>query len=136
VFDLYAGSGALGIEAISRGAAAVVFVESDRVAARVIEQNVGALALAPVATVVVADALRWIEERTTTARPPDLVLVDPPYAVGSWDRLLSALARYPDVTVVAEAADPVEAAGWDVLNVKRHGGTVVSLLRPRGANTP
>jgi len=75
VLDLYAGSGAMGLEALSRGAASAVFVESDREACRTIERNLAKLKLAG-ARVVCEDALRFL---ATERRRYDLVLVDPPY---------------------------------------------------------
>jgi len=75
VLDLYAGSGAMGLEALSRGAASAVFVESDRDACRTIERNLAKLELAG-AGVVCDDALRFL---ATERRRYDLVLVDPPY---------------------------------------------------------
>ena len=131
VADLFAGSGALGIEARSRGAARAVFVESDRAAARVISDNLAALGLEGVGSVRVADAVTWVE--SSPGAPYDLILVDPPYGFDDWERLLAALVTFPVELVVAESDRPIEAEGWDVLSVKRHGGTVVSQLSPRGA---
>ena len=81
VLDLYAGSGAGGIEALSRGAASAVFVEKDPGAASVIEVNLRATSLAgPEVQVVRADAVAWLGRRSAAEAPFDLVLVDPPYA--------------------------------------------------------
>ncbi|MDQ3934812.1 MAG: 16S rRNA (guanine(966)-N(2))-methyltransferase RsmD [Actinomycetota bacterium] len=76
VLDLFAGSGALGIEALSRGAAAATFVERDRRAAEVVRENLRAIEAEQ--EVVVADALRWLGERAGEAAY-DLVFLDPPY---------------------------------------------------------
>jgi 16S rRNA (guanine966-N2)-methyltransferase len=75
VLDLYAGSGAMGLEALSRGASSAVFVESDRGACRTIERNLTKLGLTG-ARVVCEDALRFL---ATERAAYDLVLVDPPY---------------------------------------------------------
>lgn len=80
ILDLFAGSGAAGIEALSRGAAAATFVESDRGAVRVIEENLRRARLVDRARVVRADALRWLAADAATEAPWDLVLLDPPYA--------------------------------------------------------
>ena len=78
--DLFAGSGAAGIEALSRGAASATFVEKDQGAAAVIDANLKATALAgPRASVVRWDVVRWLGE-AHEAEQFDLVLVDPPYA--------------------------------------------------------
>ena len=80
VLDLFAGSGAGGIEALSRGAASAVFVEKDQGAAAVIDANLRAAGLAgPAATVIRWDVVRWLAEANVDAAF-DLVLVDPPYA--------------------------------------------------------
>lgn len=77
VLDLYAGSGALGLEAASRGARSVLLVESDRAAARVIQRNVDDLGLGGVASVRTDRVERLLRGRADTAY--DLVLLDPPY---------------------------------------------------------
>jgi 16S rRNA (guanine966-N2)-methyltransferase len=80
VLDLFAGSGAGGIEALSRGAASAIFVEKDQGAAAVIDTNLRAARLAgPNATVIRWDVVRWLAE-ANTGTAFDLVLVDPPYA--------------------------------------------------------
>jgi len=142
VADLFAGSGALGIEALSRGAASAVFVESSRRVARVITGNVTELGLAGRALVRPVTAERWLTERTQAAPqagpppPLDLVLVDPPYAWDGWEALLGGLAASGARLVIAESDRGVGAPGWDVVALKRHGGTVVTQLRPRGACRP
>ena len=129
VADLFAGSGALGIEALSRGAAHAQFVEHDRRAAAIISRNLDASAWPTAPTVHIATVERWVP-------PPvlDVVLADPPYAWDGWDGLLARLAMFPEVIVIAESDREVAADGWRVLAAKRHGGTVVTQLRPRGAN--
>ena len=93
VLDLFAGSGAVGLEALSRGAAHVVFVERSRSAARALKKNVGALRASEACTVVVADALAYV--RGQPALCCDLALADPPYGRGLADRLLSSYLRAP-----------------------------------------
>jgi 16S rRNA (guanine966-N2)-methyltransferase len=81
VLDLFAGSGAAGIEALSRGAASAVFVEKDAGVAAVIDANLRATSLAgPAAKVVRADAVTWLGRPSPPDPPFDLVIVDPPYA--------------------------------------------------------
>jgi 16S rRNA (guanine966-N2)-methyltransferase len=127
VADLFAGSGALGIEALSRGAAHVTFVDSDRQAIAVIDDNLSDLGMAGSrAAVVCTDAVRW----AATARPLDLVLCDPPYHFAQWPELLSRLAPIAGVAVL-ETGDPlVLGTGWDILREKHYGGTVVLVARP------
>jgi 16S rRNA (guanine966-N2)-methyltransferase len=97
VLDLFAGSGAGGIEALSRGAASAVFVEKDQGAAAVIDTNLRAAGLAgTTATVIRWDVVRWLAEANSDAAF-DLVLVDPPYAE------TELLARVLEMLGAAEA---------------------------------
>jgi 16S rRNA (guanine966-N2)-methyltransferase len=82
VLDLYAGSGAMGLEALSRGAARAVFVESDRDACRAIDRNLEKLRMTG-ATVLQRDALQVLAAEAAAGRRYDLVLVDPPYEMFS-----------------------------------------------------
>ena len=90
--DLFAGSGALGIEALSRGAAAAVFVERDAAAAAALRENLGALGLGPErAELRRADALAALRSAARRDEKYDLVFVDPPYGEASrWGPPLSA----------------------------------------------
>ncbi len=90
VLDLYAGSGALGLEALSRGAARVVFVEHEGDAVRAIERNLDTLKLS--ATVLRRDAIAALSGEASAGRKYDLVLVDPPYEM--YDDIQPQLARY------------------------------------------
>jgi 16S rRNA (guanine966-N2)-methyltransferase len=124
VADLFAGTGALGIEALSRGASAATFVEQDASALESIRVNLVSTGLYAKATVVPADALWWMR----TAAPVDLALVDPPYAFDDWPVLLEGLAA--GLAVLESDRELDVGPGWDVLKVKRYGGTVVTMARP------
>lgn len=106
VLDLFAGSGALGIEALSRGAREAVLVESDPAACRLIRENLEATRLEGRGRVVRADVLRFLAR--TTGEPFDLVFLDPPYGRGLafvarvLGKLASAAWIRPGGTVVAE----------------------------------
>ena len=122
--DLFAGTGALGIEAWSRGAAAATFVEQDRTAAATVRANLAALGFD--AEVVQADALRWLATGTADF---DVALLDPPYAFDGWDDLLE---RVPARLVVLETDRSIALGeGWVVLREKRYGDTVVTIARRR-----
>jgi len=86
VLDLFAGSGALGLEALSRGAATVVFVETDRDARRTIDRNLDKLRFTGV-RVLGVDATTVLAQEVAAGRKYDLVLVDPPYAMTDYDTL-------------------------------------------------
>jgi len=111
VLDLFAGSGALGIEALSRGAASAVFVENDREAQRTIERNLEKLRLTG-ARVVRGDALFTLAQETMAGAKYDLVLLDPPYDM--LEEIQPKLARHlpalltPDGVVVLETDARVE----------------------------
>jgi 16S rRNA (guanine966-N2)-methyltransferase len=115
VLDLYAGSGALGLEALSRGASAAVLVESDAGAARVCRTNVRTLGLADRADVVQTAVERYLARATGPASAvADLVLADPPYALDGLDDVLAALVRVlaPGGTVVVERAARAAPLRW------------------------
>jgi 16S rRNA (guanine966-N2)-methyltransferase len=125
VLDLFAGSGAMGIEALSRGAAAATFVDRDPKALAVVRANLDATGLAGPATVVRADAFRWLPG----AGRFDLAVLDPPYATddGSWAELLTTL----DAEVVVAESDrevPLPER-WGILRSRSYGGSVVVLAR-------
>ena len=106
VLDLFAGSGAMGLEALSRGAASATFVESDRVAAATIVRNLDKLALEG-ATVVRDDAARALSAEAARGRRYDLVLIDPPYRILAG--LLPMLGTYLPAVVAPEGLVVVES---------------------------
>ncbi len=122
VADLYAGSGAMGIEALSRGAAHCIFVERDRDALAALRHNLHALGIGDEARVVSSDVMAWVP----AMRHVDIVFADPPYDFDAWPALL-ALIHAP--TVVAEAGREVDAPdGWTQSRVRRYGRTTVTVL--------
>jgi 16S rRNA (guanine966-N2)-methyltransferase len=121
VVDLYAGSGALGIEALSRGAAHCTFVERDRNAVRAIDENIAALELRDRSRVLVGDSIA-IAPRLRA----DVVFADPPYGFDDWPRLLRAV--HGDLVVAEAAAEVPAPAGWEQGRVKRYGRTWVTFL--------
>jgi 16S rRNA (guanine966-N2)-methyltransferase len=90
VLDLFAGSGAMGLEALSRGARRCVFVESERAACKVVAENLAKLRLTG-ALVLCKDAFQALREERAAGRLHDLVFVDPPY--GAWPELEERLAE-------------------------------------------
>lgn len=131
VLDLYAGSGAVGLEALSRGATQVLLVESDRRAAQVIRGNIATLGLPGAA--VQARAVELLAAGTSPTSY-DVVLADPPYAIAAaaLAQVLVDLAAHgwlaPDAIVVVERdrrSDWTWPAGFEPIRDKRYGDTVL-----------
>jgi 16S rRNA (guanine966-N2)-methyltransferase len=127
VLDLFAGSGAMGLEALSRGAASAIFVESDREACRVINANLDKLRLR--ATVLCQDAVRTVAGER---RSFDLVLCDPPYDFDR-KRLVPHLARLlePDGVLVWETSgreDPPDVPGLAERTSRKYGSARLTLF--------
>jgi 16S rRNA (guanine966-N2)-methyltransferase len=133
VVDCFAGSGGLGIEALSRGARRVLFVERDPVTARLLEENLGRLRDAPETRVIVGDALVppvWLG----AAPPADLILADPPYGGGVAEAFLAALRPEEALRAGGRLALEHEAAiepggrGWVAATRRRYGSTGISIF--------
>jgi 16S rRNA (guanine966-N2)-methyltransferase len=127
VLDLFAGSGALGLEALSRGAASATFIESDREACRVINANLGKLDLH--ATVLCQDVVRALGSER---RRFDLVLCEPPYGYdrARLDRELARLVE-PDGVLVLETAgreDAPEVPGLEQRTSRKYGAARLTLF--------
>lgn len=126
--DLFAGSGALGVEALSRGADHATFVDHDAKALAVVRANLAATGLEADARVVRSDAQRFLDEE---AGHFDLALLDPPYRFSddAWSELLAALDA--DMAVLESDRTIVLGAHWDPIRLKRYGTTVVTFARHR-----
>ncbi len=147
VLDLFAGSGALGIEALSRGADRGVLVDRDRGAADACRTNLDATGLVERAQVVVRPVGAFLAGPVPGDAPFDLVCCDPPYDLGATelDEVLAGLARpgwvAPDARIVLErptrrrgsgepAAAPSFGPTWIVGWERRYGDTLLTVLRP------
>jgi 16S rRNA (guanine966-N2)-methyltransferase len=138
VLDLFAGAGSLGLEALSRGAASCVFVESDRRACASIRQNLEKTRLTG-GEVVAADAMRWVSRAPAGAF--ELIFADPPYAKREGERdftpeLLGSeglrQALTPGGIFVLEHLPGAELPlgdRWEIVRQKRYGATEVAFLR-------
>jgi 16S rRNA (guanine966-N2)-methyltransferase len=139
VLDLFAGTGGLGIEALSRGAVSCKFVETDRRACDSIRHNLEKTKLTG-GEVTCADALRWLE-RNAQAAAFDLVLADPPYARGEGERdfarelialaaIRTALAPGGIFILEHRPDEPLPlGTDWECTRDKRYGATAVAFLR-------
>lgn len=132
--DLFAGSGALGIEALSRGAAACIFLEQDRATAKLLLANLAALGLTQRGQVIAA-ALDAADSRLLAAGPFDLILADPPYGRGQVAALTGLCARpgllaAGGVLVIehAPAERPAARGGLALDDRRAYGQTEVSFL--------
>jgi 16S rRNA (guanine966-N2)-methyltransferase len=143
VMDLYAGSGAIGLEALSRGAAHALLVEADRKAAQVIKANIAALRL-PGAQLV-ADRVERVVGGGNPGAPYDVVVADPPYAVTD-DEVAAVLADLvgrnwlaEDAVVVVErskrAAEPAWPQGLERDRSRGYGEAVLWYARPSPTTT-
>jgi 16S rRNA (guanine966-N2)-methyltransferase len=132
VLDLFAGSGALGLEALSRGAASCLFVERDREAVRTIQANLEKLRFTG-ATVIDREVAATLREERKRARAYDLILVDPPY--GEWERHEPTLAEElpavlaPHGLAVLETDERVEPAlPLDLVTTRRYGSARITVF--------
>ncbi len=137
VLDAFAGSGALGLEAASRGARFVLFVDTDARARGVIRANVEALGLSGITKIWRRDATRM--GRCAPMKPFDVVFLDPPYGRGMGTAALRALAEggwMEDgalAVVEEEAHSPLEVPdGFELADRRRYGDTAVHFLLHRG----
>lgn len=135
VLDLFAGSGALGIEALSRGAAHVTFIDVAKPALAVVRENLRELALDARATVLAGDAIALAARHQPTS-PWQLVFVDPPYRSDLATRAVGALQHLaPDAIVVIEHdrrnAPPETLGSLLRTDDRRYGDTLVSFYRVR-----
>jgi len=122
VVDLFCGTGAMGIEAWSRGASRVVFVDRDRAALEATELNCRAVGLSAAdAEWVRADLPTWLEE----SRAVDLAFCDPPYAFDGWAELLARLAA--QVVVCESDREIPMPPQYDIARSRSYGGTLVTV---------
>ena len=135
--DLFAGSGAVGLEALSRGAASATFVEADRRNAGTLGRNAEAMGVSRSCNVVVADAYRWIGSYSGPGFT--IGFADPPYALGEERGYASVLATLSErgvirrdglfVAEMTAAQKAEETPGWDLLRDRRYGRTRICIWR-------
>ena len=131
VLDLFAGTGALGLEALSRGAGHVSFVDDGKAAQALLRQNIALCAAQGASALARRDAT---DLGPVTGAPFDLIFLDPPYGMGLGERALAnALAGgwiAPGALIVwEESAPPIVPPGFALLDQRSYGGTVITLLR-------
>jgi 16S rRNA (guanine966-N2)-methyltransferase len=137
VIDLFAGTGALGLEALSRGAERAIFIERNRENAALIRRNIATLRYEDRAQVVMADAYRWAKSYVSNDAEPLVVFIDPPYAdyedhperIG---KLLEVLVRkLPDGSIISSESsrklDSEILPDFESWDVRRYGGTQIAI---------
>ncbi|WKZ32558.1 MAG: 16S rRNA (guanine(966)-N(2))-methyltransferase RsmD [Thermodesulfobacteriota bacterium] len=136
VLDIYAGTGAMGIEAISRGASEATFVESDKGAAQVIRKNLDICGQE--ARIIRKDAVKAVEELSRKGDRFDLIIIDPPYSSELFVSTLKAIGRgglvSPEGVIIAESAKraplvETEIEGLTVFDQRKYGDTLVYFLK-------
>ena len=136
VFDLFAGTGALGLEALSRGAEQVIFIDNRRAAINLIRRNIAACGCGASALVFFADVKKNLSCLKTVDRPADIVFMDPPYDSGLIRPALHHLHRgeliAPDARLIIEhsmdEAVPDAGEAYRMDDQRRYGKTLVSFL--------
>jgi len=130
ILDLFAGSGALGLETLSRGASSAVFVERSHGALSTIWANIALVGAEPETTVIASDAMAFAERLERMSF--DIALADPPYGLGLAVRLLETFAAHPfasQLWVEHRTSDPIsDLVG---LRQRRYGDTVLSILEAK-----
>jgi len=145
VLDLYAGTGALGLEALSRGAAHATFIESAKAAAEVIEANLRDLGFEPQGTLVRRDVDRALADLGARKAAFDLIFADPPYALAVSQKIAAAVAAHgllaEEGRIVIERgkreAPPTPPDGFALLDDRAYGETILAVLaktRPAAAS--
>jgi 16S rRNA (guanine(966)-N(2))-methyltransferase RsmD len=141
--DVFAGTGAIGLDALSRGAAHAVFIESDRRATRAIAENLALAGVTESARIVEDDAEAALLGLQSSGERFDVIFLDPPYAAGSLDRVLPAAAGLlrSGAVMVVEHASRREFGTPDLPGLRRgrryvHGDSVLSILHLDGAPAP
>lgn len=129
VLDLFAGTGALGLEALSRGAQHATFVENGRVSQKLIKQNIALLKANDQSTLLAQDATKL-----TLGIPCDLVFLDPPYGQSLGQRALANALEHgwiaPDALIVFEEANIMTPKDFAVEDTRKFGSTTLTLLSP------
>jgi 16S rRNA (guanine(966)-N(2))-methyltransferase RsmD len=142
VLDLFAGTGNLGIEALSRGARRAIFVEKGRQALRLIQRNLAQVGLEERSEILLKDANRAIGILKQRGECFDLILMDPPYEKGLIRSTLMKLNFNPiyhtgSILVIEHnRREPLPRAlgGWNLIRQRRIGDTMISFLTPQEGN--
>jgi 16S rRNA (guanine(966)-N(2))-methyltransferase RsmD len=144
VLDLFAGSGSLGLEALSRGAEEAVFVDHAREPVRIIRENLDMLGMSGRGVVAKVEVLEYLRKRPPSGRPFDLIFIDPPYRIDlkyrqeMLKKLIAGGFLAPSAMVIIEAplrsASPEPPPGMAFVERRRYGETAVDVYVNKGNN--
>lgn len=134
--DLFAGTGALGLEALSRGASELIFVEKDQKLAQQLLKILKELSVATLTQVVIEDAVAWLEKAQATIKPFDIIFLDPPFASSLLTSILNLLANgsltLPTTKIYIESPQPLKKeelpVNWQILKQKNAGEVAYHLI--------
>lgn len=136
VLDLFAGSGQLGIEALSRGAKSAVFVDSNRQAVDIVKENLSHVKLFQQSSVFTDDSLSYMEHTKTVF---DIVFIDPPYGKGIAEKALELAVKHVSGhgVIICETArmDPMPPSAGDftLVSDRNYGKTAIRIYRNKNA---
>ena len=129
VLDLFAGTGALGIEALSRGAKKATFVDKSSESLELIKENLKKSGFEKTSEIVKEDSLKWLQK---SSKSLDLVLLDPPYSFKNWSKLLDAiLQKQPGIVVIESNREIDPGPNWHVDSIRQYGSSVVVVIDPK-----
>ena len=129
VLDLFAGTGALGIEALSRGAKKATFVDKSPESLELVRENLKKSGFEKKAEIVKEDSVNWLQK---SSKPSDLVLLDPPYGFEDWPELLDALSqKQPGIVVIESDREIDPGPKWHVDSIRQYGSSVVVIIDPK-----
>lgn len=139
VLDIFAGTGAMGIEALSRGAGKASFIDSSPKAVQVIKKNLELCAFADKAFIIAKDAISALEQSAKRGERFDLIFIDPPYIASQTGKMLNVIADKKllaaEGIIVAESSKRMiwdgELKGIELFDRRRYGDTVVSFYKNR-----
>ena len=128
VLDLFAGTGALGIEALSRGAKKATFVDKSSKSLKLVQENLRKSEFEKEAEIFKKDSVDWLRKNS---KPFDLVLLDPPYDFENWSELLDLLLqKQPGIVVIESNREIDPGPGWHVDSMRQYGSSVVVIIDP------
>lgn len=124
VLDLFAGSGALGIEALSRGASSATFVDHDSDAIKTVHSNLSQLGLRDSAEIIRFDAMSYLK---TLDLSHDLVFLDPPFAFDNWTELLKLLENCKILVIGSDREIEVPDETWEIVKAAKYSSTYIKI---------